>query len=43
MENSPPSSGGSNALQLFLYWLIVGIPLAWGVWKTVQKLPALFH
>jgi hypothetical protein len=34
-------SGGS-ALQLFLYWLIVGIPLVWGIWTTILKLPALF-
>jgi hypothetical protein len=26
-----------------VYWLVVGIPLAWGVWKTVLKLPALFQ
>jgi len=23
-------------------WLLVGIPLAWGVWVTVQKAMALF-
>jgi hypothetical protein len=31
-----------NALKLFIYWLIVGIPLAWGIWNTLLKLPALF-
>jgi hypothetical protein len=35
-------SGGGNALKLLIYWLIVGIPLAWGIWLTVLKLPALF-
>jgi hypothetical protein len=25
------------------YWFVVGLPLAWGVWKTVVKLPALFQ
>jgi hypothetical protein len=25
------------------YWLAVGIPLGWGVWKTLMKLPALFQ
>jgi hypothetical protein len=30
-------------LQLIAYWLIVGIPLMWGVWKTLVKLPALFQ
>ena len=24
------------------FWLLVGIPLAWGVWKTVQKAVGLF-
>ena len=31
-----------NGLKLFIYWLIVGIPLAWGIWNTLLKLPALF-
>ena len=30
-------------LQLVGYWLIVGIPLMWGIWKTLAKLPALFQ
>jgi hypothetical protein len=30
-------------LQLVVYWLVVGIPLIWGVWKTAVKLPALFQ
>jgi len=34
------SSG--NGLRLFLYWLVVGLPLVWGIWNTVLKLPALF-
>lgn len=39
------SSRGSqgSTLQLCVYWLVVGIPLAWGVWKTLVKLPALFQ
>ncbi|EPN38149.1 MFS permease-like protein, partial [Pseudomonas syringae pv. actinidiae ICMP 19096] len=24
-------------------WLAVGIPLAWGVWITLQKTAVLFH
>ncbi|GGU50284.1 MFS transporter [Pseudomonas laurentiana] len=24
-------------------WLVVGVPLAWGVWATLQKTAALFH
>ena len=30
------------AARLAAYWLVVGIPLAWGIWKTLMKLPALF-
>lgn len=33
---------GSNVLHLFISWLVVGIPLVWGVWTTLLKLPALF-
>jgi hypothetical protein len=29
-----------NGLKLFIYWLVVGIPLAWGIWTTLLKLPA---
>lgn len=39
--NSP--SSGSSTMQLVLYWAIVGVPLAWGVYKTLLKLPALFQ
>ena len=38
-----PSSSGSYAVQLIIYWAIVGVPLAWGVYKTLLKLPALFQ
>lgn len=31
------------ALPLVAYWLAVGLPLAWGIWKTLVKLPALFQ
>jgi hypothetical protein len=30
-------------VQLAAYWLVVGLPLAWGIWKTLTKLPALFQ
>jgi hypothetical protein len=32
----------SSAARLVLYWTVVGIPLAWGIWTTVLKLKALF-
>ena len=30
-------------LRLAIYWTVVGVPLAWGIWKTLAKLPALFQ
>jgi len=38
-----PSKKPASLLQFVIYWAVVGIPLAWGVWKTALKLPALFH
>ena len=32
----------SPALTLFA-WLVIGLPLAWGVWQTVIKSMALFR
>ena len=26
-----------------LFWLFVGIPLAWGIWNTVEKALVLFQ
>ena len=33
---------GSKPLAIAA-WLAVGIPLAWGVWVTLQKTAVLFH
>ena len=38
--NTPPQN---NPLALIACWLAVGLPLAWGVWQTLQKSLALFH
>ena len=43
MTTSKDPSTRGYVPQLLVYWVVVGIPLAWGVWKTVAKLPALFH
>jgi hypothetical protein len=32
-----------SKMRLAAYWLVVGIPLGWGVWKTLMKLPALLE
>ena len=34
---------GTTRLQLALAWTFVGIPLAWGIWITLQKAVVLFH
>ena len=34
---------GSNAIMLLISWVVVGVPLLWGVYKTLTKLPALFQ
>jgi hypothetical protein len=33
----------SDTRSLIIYWTVVGLPLAWGIWKTLVKLPALFQ
>jgi MFS family permease len=37
------SGAGSNQGLVALFWLFVGIPLAWGVWTTVTKALVLFR
>lgn len=32
-----------NPLLIAVFWLYVGVPLAWGIWSTLQKAMALFH
>lgn len=32
----------SHPLLVLLFWLYVGIPLAWGVFSTFEKAMALF-
>lgn len=33
----------SSAARIAVAWIIVGLPLLWGVWETVKKSMALFH
>jgi hypothetical protein len=33
----------TNPALLVVFWLYVGVPLAWGVWSTLQKAMALFQ
>ena len=34
--------GASSALAVGIAWLIVGVPLAYGIWMTLQKAATLF-
>ena len=40
--NQSKSNRLSSLLLLLLFWLYVSLPLAWGVWSTIQKSLALF-
>lgn len=41
MANETRSDG--NAVMLLISWVVVGLPLIWGVYNTLLKLPALFR
>jgi MFS family permease len=49
-ETTGPVQKGSYGIGMggftfgaLLFWLLVGIPLAWGIWITVEKALVLFH
>jgi hypothetical protein len=43
METSnAPAGDSANTVNLIEAWLLVGIPLAWGVFKTAVNASALF-
>lgn len=41
MADQSKTSG--NAAMLLISWVVVGVPLVWGVYNTLLKLPALFR
>ena len=41
-ERSPKGHGGQWGLVVFA-WVLVGVPLLWGVWNTLLKAAALFR
>ena len=47
MATSPDSStaanSGSSQLLAVVYWLVVILPLSWGVYKTAHNAIPLFH
>lgn len=40
---SPAKPGPSNWLLVAVAWTLVGIPLAWGIYRTVQTAVTLFR
>lgn len=40
--NRPKATSPSTMAELVAAWLLVGIPLAWGVFKTAVNAAALF-
>jgi len=42
-ETRPNETSSSNPLVLALAWRAVGLPLLWGVLRTLTKAAALFH
>ena len=42
MPESPPT-GAPAGLLLLVRWAWVAVPLAWGVWQTVETSLALFR
>jgi hypothetical protein len=41
-DTDAPPSDASNTPKLIAAWLFVGIPFAWGVFKTIGNALALF-
>ena len=37
------TKSGGNAIMLLISWVVVGVPLVWGVYNTLLKLPVLFR
>ena len=40
-QSSQPASG--DWLLVAIAWTLVGVPLAWGIWKTLSKALILFQ
>jgi len=41
--SSSPEARGTPASMVIIAWLIVSIPLAWGVFQTIRTATALFR
>jgi hypothetical protein len=42
-SNTGAEQSAGNGLKLLLAWGFLGIPLLWGLWRTVQSSLPLFH
>ena len=42
MNQTRPTAKPSNPALIVIFWLYVGIPLAWGIWSTLKTAMALF-
>jgi hypothetical protein len=47
-ENSVPEGGArptvrASAWKVVLAWVMVTVPLLWGIWQTVKKAAVLFR
>jgi hypothetical protein len=42
-QSRPPEHSGGSAGVVLLAWLLVSVPLLWGVWQTIKKAAALFR
>jgi hypothetical protein len=40
---APANGGPTSSTTLLLAWLAVGIPLAWGVYRTLLSVARFFH
>jgi hypothetical protein len=41
-DTNPPHRTRTEPLKLLAFWLIVGVPLSWGVWQVAGKSLVLF-
>ena len=42
-ESGQRGTGGQARGAVLLAWLLVSVPLLWGVWQTIKKAAALFR
>jgi hypothetical protein len=42
-DSGEPGSGKQHRGVVLLAWLLVSVPLLWGVWQTIKKAAALFR